>query len=174
MPRTAKVVKKFKTATATGRILKDGHTILDSDVPLVLNITEEHVKRAKCGDPSQCVVAQALRDHYGPAVSGFWVAGAISKIFLGMTIIRFSTPASLRHALRNFDKSAPKGKRGKWDLPPGKYSLLPLAKSYRRGNRWEHKRNSGGTQSVFRGQQFHLPTRNAPSICQIMKQNRAA
>jgi hypothetical protein len=133
--------------------------IIDANTPLSLHITEEHHKKAKCGDPGQCVIAQALYDHFGPAVDGFQVGGSITRIRMDTRIIRYSTGAKLRKALIGFDKT------GKWNLPPGWYTLRPLDKAYRRGSRWDKKKKSGGKRSVYKGQS--VPTRKALTACQL-------
>jgi hypothetical protein len=143
---------------------KDGWTSADANVPLTITITPEHVARAKCNDPAQCVVAQALMDHFGGMVDGFECGSNITKIYSigGKICTRYSTGSALRRSLVNFDKTK------KWDLPPGVYQLNPLANCYRREARWHKKKNSGGVRSVFNAKR-QAPTRHAATVCQIIR-----
>jgi hypothetical protein len=135
--------------------------VIDADEGLTLKVTPAHVKRAKCGDPGQCVVAQALRDHFGPMVDGFQVGSNITKVYSGDRIIRYSTPGKLARSLRLFDRTR------QWHLPPGEYTLKPLAVSYRRGARWEKMRRTGTRpQDKFRGTPM-APTRRALTVRQL-------
>ena len=133
---------------------------VDADHALTLTITQLHVDRAICKDGGQCVIAQALFDHFGPHVDGFSVGSNITKIYNGTRCVRYSTPSKLAKSLRLYDETK------HWSLPPGQYTLLPLAKSYRRGARWDKIKHSGGKQDKFRGT-VKAPTRHAMTVCQI-------
>lgn len=137
--------------------------VKDSDEHFTITITEEHVRRATCQDPGNCVIAQALKDHFRPLTFEFQVGSNITKIHAGNVIIRFSTPGKLAKALVLFDKTK------KWHLPPGQYTLLPLAKSYRRGARWNKlkpkAKRSGGKQDAWAG--YTVPSRRTKSVTQL-------
>lgn len=143
---------------------KDGWTIQDSNVSLSIQITEEHVKKAVCKDPTQCVVAQALKQHFSGMLDGFIVGSNITKIFSigGKTCVRYSTSGPLARSLKAFDET------GLWNLTPGIYELKPLAQSYRRAARFDKMKHSGGTKSLFNNGK-RAPTRYAPTICQLVK-----
>ena len=135
--------------------------VIDADQALTLKITGAHVKRAKCGDARMCVIAQALQDHFGPMVDGFQVGSNITKVYSGDRIIRYSTPGKLARSLRLFDQTR------QWHLPPGEYTLKPLAASYRRGARWEKMWRTGSRpQDKFRGTPV-APTRRALTVRQL-------
>lgn len=135
--------------------------VIDADNPLTLVISEAHIKNAVCKDPMKCVVGRAIGDHFGPGVVTGWAVGTnITKIFTPTHIIRYSTPHRIATAVRVFDVTS------EWGLPAGQYTLLPLSKSYRRGNRWNKKRNSGKRpRDSYNGVQ--APTRFSPNILQL-------
>ncbi len=142
--------------------MKTKRTIVNANTPLILNINKEHVAKAKCKDPSSCVVAQALMEHFGPAVDGFQVGASMTKVCMDTRIIRYSTGQALRKALIEFDRT------GKWNLSPGRYSLRPLSKCYLRGNRFAKiKKKRTGKKSVFAGRS--IPSRKALTVCQLVQ-----
>jgi hypothetical protein len=163
-----KTVKTVKSGTPNPA-RKDGWTLIDSLASLFITITPEHVKKAKCKDPTQCVVAQALMAHFNGLLDGFVVGSNITKIFSigGKTCVRYSTSGALARSLKHFDETQ------QWNLPPGVYELKPLAASYRREARFNKMKHSGGTKSVFNAGRV-APTRFAPTVCQIMKANSKA
>lgn len=135
-------------------------TVVNADRPLTLLITEEHIKSAKCKDPTKCVIAQALHcSSIGQLAEEFQVGATCTKIVLGSQILRYATPYKLRNALRTFDKT------GQWHLPPGEYTLNP----YKGGSRrWETAKREGGKQDVFAGR-VSAPTRRVKSIATLRK-----
>lgn len=144
---------------------KSGWTIIDANEELLFQIKQLHITLATCKDPTMCVIAQALRAVLTPlGLDGFIVGSNITKIinFRTKTCIRYSTPHRLANALRTFDKT------GEWGLPPDFYTLRPLAKSYRRGARFDKIKHSGGVQSKFRGRAA-APTRHAETVCQLAR-----
>ena len=135
--------------------------VVNATKKLILSITEENVKQAKCSDPNQCVIAQALHNHFGPVVEGFQVGASITKVITGDKLIRYTTSAKLRNALITFDKTK------HWKLPPGEYNLNPMHAGYV-SHRWDKKKKKKtGTQSTFKGKA--LPTRKALTACQLVK-----
>jgi hypothetical protein len=156
--------KTAKTAPPPNPSRKDGWTLKDSNESLLFTITPEHVKKAKCKDPAQCVVAQALNSHFNGLLDGFIVGSRLTKIFSigGKTCVRYSTSGALARSLKAFDET------GHWSLKPGVYELKPLAPSYRREHRFGKIKHSGGVKSVFNAGRV-APTRNAPTVCQILR-----
>lgn len=90
--------------------------------PLTVEIKREHIAQGVPGDKCNCAVAQALQDKFGETVDGFEVGGNRTKIHFdagGSTFV-YRTPVLLRRALPAFDKT------GHWNLPVGKFQLLPI------------------------------------------------
>ncbi len=132
--------------------------VRNAQKPLVLVITEEHVKRGKCKDPRQCVIAQALRDsQVGEFAESFMVGPSCTKIVFAKEIWRYKTPTRLRNALSTFDDTE------QWHLPPGTYMLMPYTAAQRR---WESAKRHGGKQSKFK-RVVSAPTRVTLSIHQL-------
>lgn len=107
--------------------------VADATRSHTFTISKEHIKKAKCKDPSQCVIAQALNDSMGAFFDGVEVGSTITKVYYPGRILRFATPVLLRKALKGFDET------GIWDLPEGKYELTPPKGTLRLGsrpNRW--------------------------------------
>jgi len=170
--KTKTKTKPVVTVTDYGDInpsRKDGWTMIEANKPLYIEVTPEHVLNAKPCNGGECVIAQALMAHFGGMVDGFRVGSNITKVFSigGKTCTRYSTSGPLADALRQFDRT------GQWGLKPGMYTLLPLAKSYRRAARFDKMKHSGGTKSVFSGTKAK-PTRHAETVCQIMRMKAVA
>ena len=91
---------------------------------LKFEIQQKHCEIAKRNNACQCVIAQAFIDKYGNLLLEIQVLSTITVlIWSGGHAERYQTPPKLRVALREFDKT------GKWDLPHGQYSLLPIPPS---------------------------------------------
>lgn len=102
--------------------------VRDATRPLAFKITKKHVKDAKCGDPEQCVIAQAIRDALPDHVAEIHVGAMVTKVVdYNGNVIRYATPPKLHDALHGFDLN-----RG-WKLPDGDYRLNPLPPSKRLG-----------------------------------------
>src|SRR4051812_41236665 len=101
----------------------------DAKKPLTFKINHKHVALAKCGDPNNCVVAQAINDALGDYFDGVEVGSSVTKVYSPDKVLRYATPNKLKRAIPHFDKTK------QWDLPPGEYSLLPPPKSMRQGAR---------------------------------------
>ncbi len=136
--------------------------VINASRPLTLIITLLHVQRAECGNPAECVIAQALSDHYGEFLASFQVGSHCTKIMAGGKIIRYATPTRLSKSLRLFDKT------GKWELPPGQYTLLPYTGGKYRWDKKKKKKDAiGGKQDVFRGHPA-VPTRRVKTATQML------
>lgn len=94
--------------------------VVNATKDLDFKIGETHVALAGCGDPTKCVVAQALWDCLGDFFQGLQVGSNVTKIITSDKVIRYKTPAPIRKAIPFYDKT------GKWDLPAGEYTLLPF------------------------------------------------
>ncbi len=98
----------------------------DATKPLEFEILAEHVAAASCGDPEQCVVAQAVRAHCGDLFDVIQVGATVTKLTRADGIkVRYRTGAILRRALIQFDLT------GKWNLPAGIYKLKPPGPGHR-------------------------------------------
>jgi hypothetical protein len=130
---------------------------VDATRPLTFKITKAFIALAKCKDPSQCVVAQAVMALLGDFFDGIEVGTNITKLYTPSKETRYSTPSSLRNAIRVWDKT------GKWNLPEGEYTLLPVPPSDRLGarpnrfNRESVTSNGRKGRSMFKARA--LPTR---------------
>lgn len=113
---------------------------MDAAAPMTFTINQDDAKRAKCNDPGQCVVAQALMREFGKVFQGMNVGRTATHIITKTHVIRFSTPSQLRTAIIRFDDT------GKWGLPPGEYTLGLYVK---RPRRWELAKRKGGKQDTF-------------------------
>lgn len=127
--------------------------VVDATRPLVFRITAKHIAAAKCKDPQQCVTAQALRDALGDHLEQFEVGGRITKVWTTDKIVRYETPAALRLALIEFDKT------GRWNLPLGTYQVRKPAKGRRLGESGGRTRT--GPHKTKRAKKRHaVPTRH--------------
>ncbi len=135
--------------------------VKNATVAVSLLITYLHQRRAVCGNPAECVVAQALHEHFGDLMEFAEVGSTTTKIKVGNIIWRYKTPNRLGRALLVFDKT------GKWELPPGQYTLLPYtAATYRWDKKKKKKDAVGGKQDMFRGRA--VPTRRVMSVKQML------
>lgn len=91
--------------------------------PLEFTIKQRDHENAKCGDPAECVIAQALLRCVGEVFVGVQVGAKVTKVITDTKVIRYGTPSKLKEALQKFDKT------GIWKLPPGVYKLNVLAQS---------------------------------------------
>lgn len=108
---------------------KTRYKTIDATKPIWLEITEENVADAVCGDPEQCVIAQAFRSHCGDLFETIEVGATVTKVVRRDGVkVRYRTGALLRSALLHFDRT------GQWDLPPGDYRLAPPHRSMRLEN----------------------------------------
>ena len=126
--------------------------IVDATMPLKFEITKKHVAQAKCKDPKQCVIAQAMRAALGDYIQEFEVGARITKVTFAGRVVRYETPAALRLALRHFDQT------GHWDLPEGSYALRKPSKGKRLGD--GGGRTGSGPHATKRPKKRHaMPTR---------------
>lgn len=95
--------------------------LLEPRQPFGFNILSEHVKNAVCKDKNKCVIVQAL-SATGKVLSAE-VGASITTIVTRRGVERYQTPKVLRDGLSNFDLT------GQWDLPEGRYELMPVTKS---------------------------------------------
>jgi len=135
--------------------------VVNATQALTLIITQDNINKAKCKDPEQCVIAQAIYSFpLGMVASIAHIGASTSKIVCADRVIRYKTPAKLAKALAVFDKTE------LWHLPVGEYSLLPYTGAQRR---WESAKRNGGTQDVF-APIISAPTRktiNIGALCKI-------
>jgi hypothetical protein len=128
----------------------------DAIRPLTLKILPHHSETAECSDASKCVVGQALREcPIGQFLQGWEVGSSVTKIYTGDKVIRYTTPHSLHKQIPVFDTT------GKWDLPPGEYTLLPFNPN-RKSRHRKIKGNKGGTLNMFKARA--LPSRRVMRI----------
>ena len=148
------VRKRKNTPTMTGEYgvrKKENATIA-----MRITILPEHVKKAKCGDPANCVIAQALLATFGDLLNHCEIGSKVMRIITDTKVIRYSMTNQLSRALIIFDKT------GQWGLPPGDYWLLPYRE---RPDRWEEAKRKGGVQSTFKSRA--TPTRRLSSMRQL-------
>jgi hypothetical protein len=90
----------------------------DATSSISFQITPKHIRAAKCKNPRECVIAQALRQALPDYLAEIIVGASITKmVMMDGTVLRYYTPENLRAALKSFDK------RGIWNLPTGVYKL---------------------------------------------------
>jgi hypothetical protein len=133
-----------------------GMKIVNAQRPITFKVTDAAIKIAKCKDPEHCVIAEALRDHFGDLFEAVHVGSNVTKVFLSDRIIRFSTPGAIKKAIPIFDKT------GLWPLEKNK--------TYRLCAFWEKsppKKKSGKSgkskTSGFQGK--HRSIRSRPTSC---------
>lgn len=132
---------------------------------LTLHIVSDDAKKAKCKDPAQCVVAQAIRRTIGSALDFVEVGPVITKIGVsnGSLMYRLNTPASLRHALIHFDEHKT------WHLPEGFYTLHPVSPSCRLGvrdGRWLDREKYARNKNPLVVRRT-LPTRRVSKVTSV-------
>lgn len=126
--------------------------VVDATMPLKFEITKQNVASAKCKDPKQCVIAQAMRAALGDYIEEFEVGAFVTKVTFAGRVVRYRTPIVLARALRHFDRT------GRWDLPPGMYGLRPLSASRRLGQSAGRTKNGKANPKAPKKRQS-LPTR---------------
>lgn len=131
---------------------------VDATEPLTLEITQKSIDTATPKCAGSCVIAQAVKEHFGKKLEDIEVGATTTKIKVGGIIYRYTTPSRLRTSLLCFDITK------KWDLPPGQITLLIRKPSKKR---WSEVRHSGGIRSVFNGRA--IPTRIVRSIHEMKK-----
>ena len=109
---------------------------IDATEDLTISIKEKHVRRAKCRDKNNCVIAQALKDGL-PMVSAVEVGPSITKVTIDRFECRFRTPSALRRALNHYDDT------GKWILAVGDYVLRAPTGMDKMGGRTGQPRGNG-------------------------------
>lgn len=126
----------------------------DATRPLTFEITEKHVKAAKCGDPSACVIAQAVTELCGDMFEKIEVGAKITKVYrIDNKVIRYVTSERLSKALIHWDKTQD------WLLPPGKYRLLPPRGNNRAGIKKATGSKTNAPTGNKRKKTYNLPTR---------------
>lgn len=158
----------------------DDYVVQNAEKALPFIITADHIKKAKCKDPSKCVIAQALDDIpiVGETAEDIQVGTTCTKIRMKTGIvIRYTTPPKLGRAVRHFDETK------EWNLPPGNYTLRPYTGgTYRwdvKEKRKKEKEAAGeakGVQSVFnKGKPARrTPTRKVKSLASMKRAKKAA
>lgn len=131
--------------------------LFNAKTAITIRIKVEHIQRAKCGDPGQCVMAQGFLDQFGELLEGVEVGMTCTKVYTSDKVMRYATPYKVGRALPVWDKLK------KWELPLGEYTFGPYVK---RPRRWEQAKRQGGVQDIFRGRA--LPSRRvirAEALC---------
>lgn len=107
--------------------------LVDSTKPLIFRITAAHVAKAKCQNPNECVVAQAINDQLVDQLERIDVGTSIIKITTETKVYRYATPSRLRDCIKVFDRTK------MWNLPLGEYRLnaMPRATATRQVTRSE-------------------------------------
>jgi hypothetical protein len=160
--RTKQKVKKVESRSfkaSNGKI----YNVVE-DKSFSLHVGPDDAKGAKCKDPAQCVVAQAIRRTIGKDLDFVEVGPTITKIGVGPVLYRVATPDMLRHALMHFDTHKT------WHLAPGFYDFTPMSPTCRLGgrpNRWKHRKQYNGKRKMARSRA--LPTRRVSAIKLIGK-----
>lgn len=137
----------------------------DAVRPLTFEITEKHVAATECGNPEECVIAQAITEHCGDMFERIEVGATVTKLYrCDNKVIRYITTARLRRALIHWDKT------GFWLLPPGKYRLNPPKGSQKLENQ-PPSSGKKGTPGVTRKRKktFNQPTRTV-SRCYVAQE----
>lgn len=102
----------------------------DATTSMVFGITPKHVREAVRRCPTKCVVARAITETFstlGLPFEGIQVGPRITKVYVPGREIRYATSGVLQDAIRVFDET------GKWGLPSGEYTLLPVPATMRLG-----------------------------------------
>jgi hypothetical protein len=101
-------------------------TRIYKQLPLIVNIQSKHTKKAVRSNPSECVVAQALLEHFGNAhkkITDVRVGSTRTNVVMGDKMVGYKTPYEFRKAIPNFDRT------GEWEVPEGEYVFTPVMKS---------------------------------------------
>jgi hypothetical protein len=129
--------------------------IINAQRPISFEVTDEAIKIAKCKDPEHCVIAEALREHFGDLFEAVHVGSNVTKVFLSDRIIRFSTPKAIKKAIPIFDRT------GRWPLEKDEtYTLY----AFHGPSSDRRKKPSGKSRkSGFQGK--HRAVRSRPTSC---------
>jgi hypothetical protein len=121
----------------------------DAILPQTLEITEQDIQRATCGDPRQCVVAQSARRSFGKHMVEVLVYKTVVHVIFqkGAGIfesVRYVLDGKLLTGVHEFDLSRKPDGSGAWKLGPGLYSLSVPSPSDRHGGRPNRRKLYGG------------------------------
>ena len=125
------------------RVAQD-RTPADATKALTIAVTKKHLKGAVQCDGKQCVIAKAFADSVlGEYCDGVEIGITITKVTVSNVTRRYATPAKLRPAIREFDKT------GIWNLEPGEFTFNPPSATAKLGGRPSrhhlHRSNTDGT-----------------------------
>jgi len=121
----------------------------DAVLPQTLEITDQDIQRAKCGDPRQCVVAQSARRSFGKRMVEVLVYKTVVHVIFqkGEGVyesIRYAIGDKLLAGIHDFDSSRKPDGSGTWKLGPGLYTLSVPSPSDRHGGRPNRRHLYGG------------------------------
>lgn len=121
----------------------------DAEGELTLTVTEDDMKKAKCSDPNNCVLAVSGKRSFGALFHAIVVGKTVLHIILKVgdvfQSIRFGLTGKLKKAVHAFDKSKDAEGRGKWILGVGDHTIGPLSQgTINRTNRRNKYGGKGG------------------------------
>jgi hypothetical protein len=116
----------------------------DAEDDLTIEIRQSDVDNAKCGDPNNCVLAQAFRRVLGGLLQAVIVGKSVVHVLINGQSIRYGLSGKLMKAVHAFDLSKDANGKGQWSIPLGEYVIGPLPKSGLRGGRECRKGRYGG------------------------------
>lgn len=122
-------------------------------------ITPADGAAAVCGNPTECVVARAVKRVFGPLFEEIHVGSRTTKIVTPTVVLVFRTQPVLSAALRTFDKT------GRWPLAPGTYALLAARRSK---PRW-HLKGKGPKPGVKPQDRFEPIGKGRASRTRVVK-----
>lgn len=135
---------------------------VDAKGPLEFEVIEDDIKAGVCKNPEACIFAQSLWRRLGSLFEHVVVGNTRVHIIQNGRSTRFGLGGKLGRAVKHFDKT------GAWKLAPGKYTLTPLPKRERRGERENRRKlhgGKGGKQQTLKNK-MQAPTRiiRAPGV----------
>lgn len=122
-PRKATAAQAKRAKEALNLPSDDPREVILATSPLTFQVRPRHIKRAECDDPRNCVIAQALTEHFADIFEYAEVGSHRTVIVTPDRIVKYLTGAKLRNGLVTFDITK------KWPLPPGEYTLYPYRQS---------------------------------------------
>lgn len=113
--------------------------VKDATGPIFFEITDKDISSVnRRKDPEKCVIAQAIR-HSLPQVVNVYACASITILTIiksgKLLKVRYQTSSELRRGLNNWDIGM------NWNLPAGRYRLLPPCPSRKRSVVAERSKN---------------------------------
>lgn len=116
------------------RMFPELTSVIDSKVPLLVNVRESDCAKATSLDINHCAMAKAAQRQF--KVDAVVIGIATSYLIKGKKATRFKTPESVQREIVSFDRHH--------DFQPGNYNLVPYSPSLRLGAYNRSGKKGGG------------------------------